>query len=1029
MTSQKIGKVLLLIFYNSTIDFYYIAPFIYNLIRGIQFVLKTNNITANKVRRQYIDINTMISDTIALFNCTTRIKYNSYSYFLGNDSIYNESGFLHFKIFDDSIKRLIRKNFGDEDFTKVKNDNKQKTSENIFRDNQYEKQLETISFNNKKLISFHRKKKAKRLKEYLGREITIIFDDNDTTDEEKIENQTIKNTKFEEEKNYNKTINAVSRKKKKEKKGVDLLGLDMSVCNSDDDTYQKQKKSLRNSNLLGYDYSNINIDDLTSNLVDFNKTNNFQKNNNSIKGMDLGLDINTIKNINSNMTNYMSSTNVNNFKLKDNPYEQNNKKPINTQNVYDFFINNDNNKKNNLDSHKYYAKSPDHAKNVSKNNTNSIFGNNFFSPLLKNNNNINNINQHFKKNDNPIILQSNTTQINNNMPHFDLTKSNNSNNNILNNNNSFKNLSIPNNQISNSNNNINQQGSNMMLFNNQSKNNYKQPIDFSQDYQKSTELAIKIPVMGESSLNNNNNISNKNMNNTNVNNINNIGINNNINNMNNNMSANNRINNSNNNMNNNTINNQKNLNNSNNIIKDRQNNNITNLKLVNLNNKMNNNMNNNNNIMNNSNNNINKNIINIQNNNNMNNNRMNNLNNNLNNNIMNAQNNNNIMNNQNDNIMNNNIKNKKNNNLNNNSNFISNNIPSCSMISNMTNAIYNMQINNNITNQNNTNLNSFPLNQTIYINNSQMNNMNNSLNSFNLNINNNNNNSSFMPNFRASTQTISTIQRVETNNSMFSQDDMSFLSLNKNVKNQKEDYLRLSKNNPEVFGELKEKIYYYMQNNNQIKNIISKGYVGLMIVPKFIINKKSFNLIEIQPQWKDNNIYQNKDFNPNLKKITETTYKIDIINATNAIKFLTYSINQNALNKNHIILPNFNINNNLLLINISYLDNSFKSSIYKVEIEIMLKKGKIINSNGKITKVNDNLYMIIYPNCITESKIQLDNFIISLNNYFKRITVRFEMKGKLRSNNEIKITYNNINSETEELVIQKLTLLSYEFEF
>ena len=157
VTSQKVGKLLLLFFYNSSFDFYYIAPFIYNLIRGIQFVLKTNNISANKVRRQYIDINTMISDTISLFNCNTRIKYNDYSYFLGNDAIYNESAFLHFKIFDDSIKRLIRKNLGDEDFNKVKNDNKQKTSESIFRDNQYEKQLESISFNNKKLISFHKK--------------------------------------------------------------------------------------------------------------------------------------------------------------------------------------------------------------------------------------------------------------------------------------------------------------------------------------------------------------------------------------------------------------------------------------------------------------------------------------------------------------------------------------------------------------------------------------------------------------------------------------------------------------------------------------------------------------------------------------------------------------------------------------------------------------------------------------------------------------------------------------------------------
>ena len=360
-----------------------------------------------------------------------------------------------------------------------------------------------------------------------------------------------------------------------------------------------------------------------------------------------------------------------------------------------------------------------------------------------------------------------------------------------------------------------------------------------------------------------------------------------------------------------------------------------------------------------------------------------------------------------------------NNNMNNNNNFISNNIPSASIISNMTTSIYNMQNNNNINNQNNSNLNNIPLSQKMY-------NLNNSSNTFNQTIN---NNISFVHNFSNSSQTISTIKRIETNNSVFSQDDMSFLSLNKNVKNQKEDYLRISKKNPEIFGELKEKIYYYMQNNNQIKNVISKGYIGLMIVPKFHINKKTFSLIEIQPQWKDNNIYQNKEFNPNLIKTTETTYKIDIFNSTNAIKFLTYSINQNALNKNHIILPNFNINNNLLIISISYLDNSFKNSIYKVEIEIILKKGNLINSNGKISKGNDNLFIITYPNCINESKIQFDNFIGNLNNYFKRITIRFEMKGKLRSNNEIKITYNNTNSETEELIIQKLTLLSYEYEF
>ena len=334
----------------------------------------------------------------------------------------------------------------------------------------------------------------------------------------------------------------------------------------------------------------------------------------------------------------------------------------------------------------------------------------------------------------------------------------------------------------------------------------------------------------------------------------------------------------------------------------------------------------------------------------------------------------------------------------------------------------NNSVNSNNNNLNISNISGIPINQTIFINNSQMSNINKT-NTMN------NNNIPFHPHMNLSSQTISTIKRTETANTQFSQDDMSFLSLNKNTQNQKEDFLRLSKNNPEVFGELKEKIYYYMSDNNQIQNIISKGYVGLMILPKFNINKKTFSLFEIQPQWKDNNIYQNKDFNPNLKKITETTYKIDIINKTNAIKFFTYSINPNVLNKGHIILPNFNINNNLLKIVISYMDNSFKNSIYKVEIEILLKKGKIINSDGKVSKGNEGSFIITYQNCVNESNIQLDNIFGNLNNLFKRIIVRFELKGKLRSNNEIKITYNNTISQTDELSIQKLTLLSYEYDF
>ena len=964
MTSQKIGKLLLLTFYNSSLDFYYISPYIFNLIRGLQYLLQTVEISANKIKRKYIDINTMISDTISLFNCNTRLKYNDYSYFLGNEAIYNESAFLNVKIFEESIKRLIRKDLGDDNYMKVKKFNKQKNPESLFRDKQYEKDLEEIIFNNRKLISFHKKKKAQRLQVYLGRDNSIIYNNDSSSEEDNNDiysnnkNKILNNIKFEEDKiNLQQLPKVAQIKKKKISNEIDLLGLNASVYVSDDDSYQKKMKTERNKNLLGNDYSNINLDDITSNLVDISNNNNAQ-NNNSIKGIKFELDFNTIKSINSNISNYNQANNNNltnsNFDLKNNPYEENSQRTYNRQNVFDFFTNNNNNNNNKYNQNnnppivKQYAKSPEHTKKnrriynfQNNNNTNNNLNininnknmNNFFSPPVRENQSNNNL-QQFNKKDNPIILQSNTVKNNNNnIPNFDFTKSNIRNNNTFNltSNNNFNQIS--NNNVINTNNSLtnNNQQSNIS-FN--PKNNYNQPIDFSKDYQQSNSLALKIPSIGQN--NNQNNMSN------------NINIS---------MNRNNNMNNMNNNRNNNMINNN-----------------------------MSNNMNN------------------------MNNNIVNSMNNNRNNNMINSMN---------------------KNNLNNNNN---NNNISCTMVSNMTTAINNMQNNfnnsfntNNSVNSNNNNLNisnisGIPINQTIFINNSQMSNINKT-NTMN------NNNIPFHPHMNLSSQTISTIKRTETANTQFSQDDMSFLSLNKNTQNQKEDFLRLSKNNPEVFGELKEKIYYYMSDNNQIQNIISKGYVGLMILPKFNINKKTFSLFEIQPQWKDNNIYQNKDFNPNLKKITETTYKIDIINKTNAIKFFTYSINPNVLNKGHIILPNFNINNNLLKIVISYMDNSFKNSIYKVEMEILLKKGKIINSDGKVSKGNEGSFIITYQNCVNESNIQLDNIIGNLNNLFKRIIVRFELKGKLRSNNEIKITYNNTISQTDELSIQKLTLLSYEYDF
>ena len=342
------------------------------------------------------------------------------------------------------------------------------------------------------------------------------------------------------------------------------------------------------------------------------------------------------------------------------------------------------------------------------------------------------------------------------------------------------------------------------------------------------------------------------------------------------------------------------------------------------------------------------------------------------------------------------------------------------------------------------------INQTLNFSQTSLYNNNNNINinSNNININNNNNinnynnnNNNFTNNCNSNLNltnlNISNIRHSPTNssfysiNSTFSQNDMSFLSNTKSITHKiKEDEFKLNKNDPEIVGELKEKIYFtIMDNKIQRNNIISKGYIGILTKKNFLIKNKEFFLNFSNKNWSDNKLYENKNIEKSLQRITELTYKIQIINKSSSIKFLTYSINSDVLFNTKLINPNFSFDNKNSIININILYNNvnINSKIYKIVVTLFECKGNIIGTDGILNKINNNTFSVTYNNGVKNSKI-----IYSNNNFdFKKINVRFELK-EIFSDNKIRISYNNNNKnnnnvESEDLNIEKLALISFDY--
>ena len=321
------------------------------------------------------------------------------------------------------------------------------------------------------------------------------------------------------------------------------------------------------------------------------------------------------------------------------------------------------------------------------------------------------------------------------------------------------------------------------------------------------------------------------------------------------------------------------------------------------------------------------------------------------------------------------------------------------------------------TQNNNINNNNYPANN--YNNNTQ------SLVPFQPPFNNNNNNQFQNNNYN------------NPNSKEFSQYDLSFLGGYERTNDLKEDYLKINPINPEIISELKEKIYYYYSLNNGCKliKISCKGYIGINIKPPNIINNKIFYINFLSDKWKDNNYFINRDLNKKIEQVTQMIYKIQLQKQTNAVKLITYSLNQNISSRIRIIEPKINIINNQLIYIFNYNKESYKY-VKRIEIIVEYKTyfngWNMIKCDGEIINNNNMKINVAYNRNINEGKIIFpnnNNYNYNIFQYIKKISIMIQLKNAIISNMNAKINFSNsINQSQESLYCKKVSLLCFQYE-
>ena len=535
-TVKTVGSLILLMFYSSLIDFYYIAPYIHNTLSQLKFLVKSKSVNAKLIQKIFIDINTMMLDTMVFFNGFNRAVIKDVKKHLSGDSILNERMFLNLSgaVNSNEIIKMCRDHSGSQTYSEIIKNIKPKVKSDV-KVREPKQYGDDVKLEKKDggLIKFFSYKKAAKRNIFLGKEMNIkefmeyqddyiknvekmkIIEDegkdnisdvfnfiNNVTNTDKDNEAKIKELSFwsenDENKNDNKNAGEVELtfgfdfdfdestnkdKKDEEKKGKkknveDIFDFGDEQSKSKDNKVDKKEEK----KIDLFDFSNNNDKKEIKNEIV--KPKKDEKNNQMNKKNEKNNNIDQFFQFDSNQKS------KNEIKKNNNTNSNTNNNNNNNQNqVFDFFDFNKQNKNNQNNNKNQDIKNNPNQKQINQNNQSNN--------IMQNQNNQSQNAFNFNKNQfNNLPQQGN--QVNNNLKNPSNVNANNSNKQFNNSTFNFDNFKNMNNNSSNNNNN----NSTLKGFNNMSNtnnNNLNKPFNFANN----------------SSNNNNNNQFSKNVNPTN----------------------------------------------------------------------------------------------------------------------------------------------------------------------------------------------------------------------------------------------------------------------------------------------------------------------------------------------------------------------------------------------------------------------------------------------------------------------------------------------------------------------------------
>ena len=309
-----IDSIILSIFYSSLTDFYYLGPYLLNLISSIKFLCNSKELKYKIIYENFLDINTMICDLIGFFNGFTRALCQDYNCYLGCDAIYNERCFLHLrKNNNDSILVMCREHSGSNDYFQEKSI--QQLKPKLKDKNINEKENENkIEVKNRNILMFIKFKKNEKKMEYLTYDYNSYSKKKyDYDDEHKINNKNnlldksiitnnldfpSESQLFDDNDELNINDNVMSNRNKNEKEqNIEVFDFINNMINQNDE--------------INYDYNNINNDKKKNQL---SKSYNFAKENNYEKFKpQKSIEIKNNYSLINNNTNNQPDKNIHNF--------------------------------------------------------------------------------------------------------------------------------------------------------------------------------------------------------------------------------------------------------------------------------------------------------------------------------------------------------------------------------------------------------------------------------------------------------------------------------------------------------------------------------------------------------------------------------------------------------------------------------------------------------------------------------------------------------------------------------------------